>query len=279
VSTDRSAPIGVFDSGVGGLSVLGALQRALPNEDLLYLGDTARVPYGSKPAAMVREFAFELADELIGRGAKALVIACNSASSVSLPELAQRAPVPVWGVIEPGLLAARDAAGSQQRPGTIGVIGTQRTIEAASYQGPLAREGYAIWARACPLFVPIVEEGVADGAIAALVAEHYLRDRPRDLTSLILGCTHYPALKTTLQRICGPEVALIDTAETTAKYVAAELRARSLARSEGATPGKVTQLVTGDLANYRHVAALLGGPVGETVPLPLPLTRRSAWRP
>jgi glutamate racemase len=270
----QANPIGVFDSGVGGLSVLGALRRALPHEDLLYLGDTARVPYGSKPAAMVREFAFELADELISRGAKALVIACNSASSVSLPELALRAPVPVWGVIEPGLAAAR----AEHRRGTIGVIGTQRTIEAESYQATLAREGFATWARACPLFVPIVEEGIADSAIAELVADHYLRDRPGDLSSLILGCTHYPALKGTLQRVCGPDVLLIDTAETTAASVAAELRSLGLARPPGEAPGRVTQLVTGDLANYRHVAALLGGPVGEVLPLPLPLTRRSEWR-
>ena len=269
------APIGVFDSGVGGLTVLGALRRQLPNEDLLYIGDTARVPYGSKPAAMVREFAYELADELIGRGAKALVIACNSASSVSLPDLAERAPVPVWGVIDAGLAAAT----ANHRRGTIGIIGTQRTIEAGSYQDALAQAGYATWARACPLFVPIVEEGIAETEIAELVANHYLHDRPSDLGSLILGCTHYPALKRTLQRVCGPSVTLIDTAETTADLVARELRALGLAHPDSDGPGGVTQLVTGDVANYRHVAPLLDGPPGAVLPLPLPLIRRSAWRP
>lgn len=270
----EQAPIGVFDSGVGGLSVLNALRRQLSHEHLLYLGDTARVPYGSKPAEVVREFAFELADELIRRGAKALVIACNSASSVSLPDLAEAAPVPVWGVIDAGLAAAQQA----HRTGTIGIIGTQRTIEAGSYQHALASAGYATWARACPLLVPIVEEGIGDSDIAELVANHYLSDRPADLSTLILGCTHYPALTATLQRVCGPTVTLVDTAETTAASVARELRALGLTRPDHGQLGEITQLVTGDLANYRHVARLLGGPPGALVPLSLPLLRRSRWR-
>lgn len=269
-----TAPIGVFDSGVGGLSVLRALQRELPHEDFLYVGDTARLPYGSKPAEMVRGFAYEWTKELIARGAKAVVIACNSASSASLPRLAQEAPIPVWGVIDAGV----EAALALHREGSVGVIGTERTIEAASYQRGLERAGVRVWARACPLFVPIVEEGVADGGIAALVAEHYLRERPSDLRTLILGCTHYPALSATLQQLLGAEVALVDTAATTAAHVASELTRLGLRRKGAeARPGSLTQLITGDTGSFAHVAERLGGPVGEVVALPHPLPPRPHW--
>jgi len=267
------APIGVFDSGVGGLSVLAALVRSLPHEDFIYLGDTARLPYGSKPATMVRGFAFELAAELVERGAKAIVVACNSAATASLPDLAMAAPVPVWGVVEPGVSAALAA----HRGGPIGVLGTHRTIAAGSYQARLAAVGVDAWARACPLFVPIVEEGVADGEIAELVARHYLADRPADLQTVILGCTHYPALVSTLRAVLGPAVTLVDSARATAEVVAEGLARLQLARPAAATVGRVQQWVTGDLASYRHVAAILGGPAGDVLPLRLPLAPRAAW--
>lgn len=274
-STDRrsDAPIGVFDSGVGGLTVLTALQRVLPSEDFLYLGDTARLPYGSKPAAMVRAFAFELAAELVARGAKALVVACNSASTVSLPDLAYAAPVPVWGVVDPGVAAAL----ASHRGGHVGVLGTERTIAAGAYQARLAAAGAAVWARACPLFVPIVEEGVADGAIAELVARHYLADHPSDLSSLILGCTHYPALADVLRRVLGPDVEIVDAAAATAATVAEGLARAWLARTAGGRPGRVVHLVTGDVEAFRHVAEVLGGPAGEVRHLPLPLPAREPW--
>jgi len=263
----------VFDSGVGGLSVLSALVRRLPHEDFVYLGDTARLPYGSKPAAMVRGFAFELAAELVDRGVKAIVVACNSAATASLPDLASAAPVPVWGVVEPGVSAALAA----HTGGPVGVLGTHRTIAAGSYQAHLAAAGIDAWARACPLFVPIVEEGVADGEIAELVARHYLADRPADLRTVILGCTHYPALVPTLRTVLGPAVALIDGANATAEVVADGLARLGLARPAAPAPGRVLQLVTGDLESYRHVAAILGGPAGDVLPLRLPLTPRKAW--
>jgi glutamate racemase len=267
------APIGVFDSGVGGLSVLSALLRRLPHEDFVYLGDTARLPYGSKPAAMVRGFAFELAAELVERGAKAIVVACNSAATASLPDLATASPVPVWGVVEPGVSAAL----AVHRGGPVGVLGTHRTIAAGSYQSRLAAGGVDTWARACPLFVPIVEEGVADGEIAELVARHYLADRPSGMQTVILGCTHYPALVPTLRAVLGPEVTLVDSAHATADVVAEGLARLRLARPASPEPGHVTQLVTGDLESYRHVAAILGGPAGDVLPLRFPLAPRTAW--
>lgn len=277
---DASAPIGVFDSGVGGLTVLRALVRALPHEDFLYVGDTARVPYGGKPQAMVRDFAFELAGELVARGVKALVVACNTASAAALPDLARVAPVPVWGVVEPGVAAAvaahRGRADADRADGDlVGVIGTAGTVGAGTYQRALAAQGLHAWARACPLFVPIVEEGVSDGAIARLVAEHYLADRPTELRTLILGCTHYPPLADTLRAVLGPEVALVDSAAATARVVADTLPDLGLARAGGA--GRVRHLVTGDLASYAHVAAVLDGPAGPIEALTLPLPARPTW--
>lgn len=274
--SNASAPVGVFDSGVGGLTVLSALVRALPHEDFLYLGDTARLPYGSKPADMVRGFATELATELVARGVKAVVVACNTAAAASLPELATSAPVPIWGVVEPGVsaaLAAHQASGSR---GTVGVLGTSGTIRAGTYQRALRAAGVPVWDRACPLFVPLVEEGVSHGEIARLVAERYLHDRPADLSTLILGCTHYPALSSTLAELLGPEVRLVDSAESTAAAVAQGLAAHGLLRPPSGR-GLVEHRVTGDLVSFVEVARILGGPEGSVLPLSHPLPVRPAW--
>jgi glutamate racemase len=264
------APIGVFDSGVGGLSVVRALRRALPHDDVLYLGDTARLPYGSKPLAMVRGFAAESAAYLVDQRVKAIVVACNSASAAALPALAETIPVPVWGVVEPGVAAALAA----RRGGAVGVLGTTATIESNAYQSRLGRAGVPNWGRACPLFVPIVEERLADTPIAALVAEHYLFDRPADLDTVILACTHYPALAPTLGRLLGERVQLVDSAETTAQVVASELRSAGLV-APGPGPGRVRHLVTGDTDVFRHTAAALDWLAGEVSPLPLSELARS----
>ncbi len=249
-------PLGVFDSGVGGLTVLGALQRALPNESLLYLGDTARVPYGSKPLDMVRGFARQISHELLRRGVKGIVVACNTASAASLPQLADELPVPVWGVVDPGVEAALAAT----RSGRVGVLGTVGTIAARVYQDRLEAAGALTWGKACPLFVPIVEEGISDSAIATLVAEHYLSERPA-LDTVILACTHYPALRATLQSVLGDDVALVDSAASTAAVVARDLARAGLAAPAG-IDGEVRHLVTGDVDAYVHTARVLGGPMG-----------------
>lgn len=254
-SASNTEPLGVFDSGVGGLTVLSELRARLPNEGFIYLGDTARVPYGSKPLAMVRDFALEISLALIARGVKGIVIACNTASAASLPALAAELPVPVWGVIEPGVQAALKVAPG----GRVGVLGTVGTIKTGAYAQGLERGGCTVWSRACPLFVPIVEEGVSDTVIARLVARHYLEDAP-ELDAVILGCTHYPALKPILHDVLGG-TPLVDSAEATAAYVADDLEARGLTTSSP-TPGRIEHLVTGDVSAYRHTAAILGGPPG-----------------
>lgn len=267
MSEVRESPLGVFDSGVGGLTVLSELQRTLPNEDFLYLGDTARIPYGSKPPEMVREFAREISWALIDRGVKGIVIACNTASATSLPDLADSLPVPVWGVIEPGV---RAAAGYDR----VGILGTVSTIHSRAYQSRLEARGIVTWAMACPLFVPIVEEGVSDTDIAELVARHYLNERP-PLDAVILGCTHYPALKGTLQAVLGEDVKLVDSAEETAVSVAADLAELQLS-SRRQRHGHIHHFVTGDLDSYLHTARVIGGPTGSAERLPLPLQRADA---
>lgn len=249
-----SAPLGVFDSGVGGLTVLQELSKALPNEDFIYLGDTARVPYGSKPLEMVRAFAKEISLELISRSVKGIVIACNTASSASLPGLAAELPVPVWGVVDPGVEAAKRVS-----KGKVGVLATPGTIKTRSYQDRLERSGFQVWAKACPLFVPIVEEGISDSAIARMVANHYLADRPQ-LDTVILGCTHYPALKSILQSVLG-NVKLVDSAEEVARFVSSDLKSMNLLNHQR-TPGFVKHLVSGDVSSYLHTARILGGPKG-----------------
>jgi glutamate racemase len=249
-------PIGVFDSGVGGLTVLQALRRRLPHRDFLYLGDTARVPYGRKPPEMVWDFSRQIVDYLWKCGAEAIVIACNTASAVALPDLAADCPIPVWGVIEPGVEAATRAT----RTGHVGVIGTRATIASGAYQRRLEARGCRTWAQACPMLVHAVEEGLADSPEAELLARHYLEPRPA-IDTLVLGCTHYPLLRETLRRAVGDGVALVDSAEVTAETVGAALGA------DGAGSGRVRHLVTGDPAAFAHTARVIGGVEGEITAL------------
>lgn len=271
------APLGVFDSGVGGLTVLTALRAALPDETFIYLGDTARVPYGSKPLGMVRGFAAEIVAELVDRGVKGIVVACNTASAAALPGLASTATVPLWGVVEPGVEAALRASPG----GRVGVLGTVGTVGARVYQDRLEAAGRATWGRACPLFVPLVEEGLAVGEgteIARLVARHYLADRP-ELDALILGCTHYPALKGVLRSVLGDELPLIDSAAEVAAVVARDLAAMGLTAPRGRTGG-AAYLVTGDVTTFAHSARVLGvtGVVAEHLDVAR-LARRRELRP
>ena len=252
--------LGVFDSGAGGLTVLQALRRRMPHRDFLYLGDTARVPYGRKPAAMVAEFACGIADFLCGLGIDGLVVACNTASAVALPQLQERCPVPVWGVIDAGVEAATRATVSR----SVGIIGTAGTIASGAYQRRLEALGIQVWARACPMLVHLVEEGLGNSAEAELLVRHYLSGRP-EIDTLILGCTHYPVLSGVLQGALGDRVRLVDSAEVTAESVA-----RSFPPPPGCfAQGGVTYYVTGDPASFAHTAQTLGGAAGEILPLPL----------
>lgn len=214
--------VGVFDSGVGGLTVLQATRRLLPGNDLVYLGDTARVPYGTKSAATVKRYALQAAQFLIEQQVGLLVVACNTASSVALDVLRDRYSVPVIGVIEPGV----EQALATTVNGRIGVIGTEGTVQSGAYLQAIhqADPGVQAWATACPLFVPLAEEGWADHAVARLCAEEYLAPLiEQQIDTLVLGCTHYPLLKQTLQQVLGDGVTLIDSAEATARKVVEQL--------------------------------------------------------
>lgn len=212
---DRAAPIGVFDSGLGGLTVAHAIMRQLPRESLIYFGDTARVPYGPKSPDTVRRYSHEIASYLLDQEVKAIVVACNTATAHALPMLEEALDVPVLGVVRPGARAAARAT----RNGCIGVIGTDGTIRSGAYVRAVEAEapGARVLALPCPLFVPLVEEGWTDHEATRLVAGEYLEPIvDAGVDTLVLGCTHYPLLKPLIQRVVGPTVHLIDSAEETA---------------------------------------------------------------
>lgn len=209
-------PIGIFDSGVGGLTVVGKIGQILPSEDLVYFGDTARVPYGTKSKETVTKFSVENVEFLMEHDVKLVIVACNTASSLSLDFLKRCFRVPVIGVIEPG---AREAA-SATRNNRIGVIGTHATVSSGAYEKAVARINprYSVWTQACPLFVPLVEEGWADRDVTAQVAREYLAPlKAKSVDTLIMGCTHYPILKDVIQGIMGRKVILVDSAREVAK--------------------------------------------------------------
>jgi glutamate racemase len=227
-------PIGVFDSGMGGLTVLRALTARLPKESFVYLGDTARLPYGTKSADTVRRYAIQAARALEARGVKLVVIACNTAS-MSLPDVAAAlAPLPVLGVIEPGARAVLAAAPQ----GPVAVIATEGTVKGGAYRAAIRAQGsdVPIVQQACPLFVPLAEEGLIEGPIVDAVVARYLEPllatmpKPK---SLLLGCTHYPALKAAIAKAAGPDIVLVDSALTTAEAVAEILSSKGLASAGG----------------------------------------------
>jgi glutamate racemase len=212
-------PIGIFDSGLGGLTVYRALRRLLPGENVIYFGDTARVPYGTKSREAVVSFSEEISRYLLGRGVKFLVVACNTASSLALREIRRGSPVPVLGVIEPGVAAA-----VQGLPlgGRVLVTGTSATVASGAYGAALraVRPDARVLEKACPLFVPLAEEGWCSRPVAALVAREYLaRYREKDIYSVILGCTHYPLLKGAIGRALGGKARVVDSAQAAAQAV------------------------------------------------------------
>lgn len=243
----NSLPIGIFDSGVGGLTVYRALHEHLPNERFVYLGDTARVPYGTKSLATVERYAVENAQFLAARGIKLLVVACNTASALALPAIRQALSVDVAGVIGPGARAAV-ASGKGKR---IGVIATESTVQSGAYTKAIekADADAVVIERACPLFVPLAEEGWADAEVARTVAETYLKDLRASIDTLVLGCTHYPILKQVIQDTVGEQVELIDSGEATAREVKSLLKEKGLAGSSSGT-GALERQLCDDLDHF-----------------------------
>jgi glutamate racemase len=254
----RAAPVGVFDSGVGGLTVARAIIDQLPDENIIYVGDTGNGPYGPLPIAQVRAHALAIGDGLVERGVKALVIACNTASSACLRDAHERYDIPVVEVIVP---AARRAVATT-RNGRIGVIGTQATITSRSYQDAFAAaHGIQITAVACPRFVDFVERGITSGRQVLALAESYLEPLQRaGVDTLVLGCTHYPLLSGMIQLTMGESVTLVSSAEETAKELLRVLTESDVLRGHDGPPATRVFEATGDPEAFRRLATRFLGP-------------------
>ncbi|MFL5564662.1 MAG: glutamate racemase [Gemmatimonadaceae bacterium] len=238
----NSAPIGVFDSGIGGLTVVREMISQLPNESIIYFGDTARVPYGPKSPDTVLRYSREITSYLQQEGVKALVVACNTATAHALPALRREVQVPIVGVIEPGARAAASATTTKR----VGVIGTAGTIKSRAYEKEISKllPDVNLTVQACALFVPLVEEGWIDTEPTRAIARNYLAPLvSAEIDTLVLGCTHYPLMKTVIGNVVGRDVRLIDSAHETARETAQVLRERAL---ENTTPNE---------ARYRFIAS------------------------
>lgn len=252
----RGLPIGVFDSGVGGLTVLRALRQHMPNEQFIYLGDTARLPYGTKSAETIQRYSLQAAAFLVSRGIKCLVIACNTASATALDALRrQYTSLPIIGVVEPGAEAGCGTSAS----GRIAVIATESTVQGGAYQRAIKqlRADAQVTARACPLFVPLAEEGWTSGPIVEAIARRYLDDlfeAPNAPDTLLLGCTHFPVLRNALRQVVGSAVTIVDSAETTAVALKRLLVTRQLEQNAGALP-RVSFMATDSRERFARVAA------------------------
>jgi glutamate racemase len=252
------APIGIFDSGVGGFTVARAILDQLPNESTLYIGDTARGPYGPRPLAEVREFALETMDFLVSQGVKAIVIACNTASAAMLRDARERYSIPVIEVIQPAVRRAVAAT----RTGNVGVIGTRATIDSKAYVDAFAAAPQLnITSIACPLFVEFVERGETSGAEITKIAREYLAPvMEAKVDTLVLGCTHYPLLTGVISYVMGEGVTLVSSAEETAKDLYRNLVENGLLRVQSATPATHKFLATGDAKAFETLARRFLGP-------------------
>jgi glutamate racemase len=259
--TDANLPIGVFDSGMGGLTVLAALRQQLPQEDFIYLGDTARLPYGTKSPATVQRYAQQAAGALVARGIKALVVACNTASATALHTLAEMfAPLPVFGVVEPGAMAACAVADSSG----VTVLATESTIAGGAYQRALLRQrsGMRVAGRPCPLWVTLAEQGGNTSELADAILLDGVRglvrsdEAPTAPSTLVLGCTHFPVFRAQLQRLLGAQVQVIDSAQTTASAVAKALQAEGLLSDGG---GASQFLATDGVDRFQRVGPTFFG--------------------
>lgn len=242
----------MFDSGIGGLTVVSALRTLLPHESIYYLGDTARVPYGGKSETTVQRYSLEIGAMLLEEKAKTVVVACNTASALALPQLVQRLPVPVTGVILPGARAAI----SQTRTGHVGIIGTRATIKSGAYERALRtlNSDVQVTARACPLLVPLIEEGWLENAITDEIIMQYLGPLVEEgIDTLVLGCTHYPLLRKAIARLLGDGIALVDSAENCAGAVR-ELLIREKLCAPETESGKLQVALTDPPDNFLRVA-------------------------
>ncbi|MFN3412700.1 MAG: glutamate racemase [Thermoanaerobaculum sp.] len=270
----QKLPIGVFDSGIGGLTVLSELVTQLPEESFIYLGDTARLPYGTKSPETVTRYALAAARFLMARGIKLLVVACNTASATALPALRRALPVPVLGVVEP---AAQAAARRARR--VVGIIGTESTVASGVYQRLLSalRPELKLLAQACPLFVPLAEEGWFDHPITRQVAEVYLAPlREAGVDTVVLGCTHYPLLTRPIAQALGPEVALINAGREVARQAGELLLREGLLGAQ--KQGEVTLLVTDAAPRVRRLAGAIIPAVADRLELVDLTERRSPGR-
>ena len=252
-------PIGVFDSGVGGLTVVRAIMDQLPQEPIVYVGDTARFPYGPKPVEEIRRYALEIADYLVHRDVKMLVVACNSIEVSAIDHIAMQAGIPVVGVIDPGTRTAVHVTRNER----VGLIGTEATVASGAYERAVVSTGAPVTlrSRACPVFVEHVERGDTTSDELRRAARGYLSPLMADgIDTLILGCTHYPLLSGLLQLELGPDVALVSSAEETAKDVYAGLVAGQLLREDQEGPARHEFLATGDPAAFERVAGVFLGP-------------------
>ena len=259
---EKEKPIGVFDSGIGGLTVVKRIAASLPEENIVYFGDTARVPYGSKSNATVIEYSIQDAKFLINKNVKAIVVACNTASSIALVELRKLFNVPVIGMIEPGAkMAVKESSG-----GKIGVIGTRATISNKAYSTEIKKinPSAQVYEKACPLFVPLAEEGWINHKAVYAIAEEYLKElRDLKIDTLVLGCTHYPILSEVIQKVIGVEVKLIDSGIASAEVVKEEI-ARIGLQTNSYGIGYQDFYVSDIPAKFKEVAELfLGKPVND----------------
>ncbi len=232
--TDR-LPIGVFDSGVGGLTVVKEIMTRLPDEEIIYFGDTARVPYGSKSKETIISYSRQIVSFLLSKNVKAIVVACNTASAFALETIRNEIPVPVIGVIKPGA----KTAGMTTSNGRIGVIGTEGTINSGLYPEFLKEidPKIQVFGVACPLFVPLVEEGWTDDPVTEQVVSRYISNfKDKDIDTLVLGCTHYPLLRDVIKKVVGPEVKLVNPAYETAKELEEDLKIKGLIDNSGTLP-------------------------------------------
>jgi glutamate racemase len=254
---DTQLSIGVFDSGMGGLTVLKALRAALPSESFIYLGDTARLPYGTKSQDTVLQYAIQMTRILIERQIKALVIACNTATTASLSYLQDMLPdIPILGVVSPGAMAAVSATRNQR----VAVLATETTIASQAYQKLIAQElpDATIYGRACSLLVALAEEGMTDNAIAREALSHYLQDLS-DQDTLLLGCTHFPVFKPLLTRLLPSHVAVVDSAEATSEVLKSTLLAHQLLNNGSTRTRETRYLVTDSVHRFRTVGELFLG--------------------